>query len=241
MGFFLEKLAQFLLPPQCYCCGDFLEEGQRGICPDCFSGVRWIKPPFCTVCGIPFPSPETENHPCGACLKKEKYFTAARALGYYEGSLQEAIHRWKYEGKTHLTSLLGYWMLEGLDRYWGKDRFDLLIPVPLHIQRLRQRGFNQALLLVKELSRRTGVPYAKRILRKKRATNPQVTLSRREREKEVRGAFVIAEKKKLEGKAILLVDDVYTTGATANECSRVLRAAGAESVDILTLARTVMV
>ena len=239
MGFFLEKLAHFFLPPQCYCCGDFLEEGQRGICSDCLSGVHWIETPFCTICGTPFLSPETGNHACGACLKKEKYFIEARALGYYEGSLQEAIHRWKYEGKAHLTSLLGQWMAEGLDRYWGVSRFNLLIPVPLHIQRLRERGFNQALLLVKELRRRTGIPYGKRILRKKRPTSPQVSLSGPEREKEVKGAFFVVENEKLKEKSILLVDDVYTTGATANECSKVLLAAGAGSVDVLTLARTV--
>ena len=240
MSLFLEKLAHFFLPPQCYCCGDFLEEGQKGICPGCLSGVRWIAPPFCTICGIPFLSPGAENHPCGACLRKERYFTEARALGYYEGSLQEAIHRWKYEGKVHLTTLLGQWMAEGLDRYWGASRFNLLIPVPLHTERLRERGFNQALLLVKELSRRTGISYGKRILRKGRPTNPQVSLSGPEREREVKGAFFVVEGETVKDKSILLVDDVYTTGATANECSRMLLTAGGERVDVLSLARTVM-
>jgi len=239
MGFFLEKLVHFFLPPQCCCCGDFLEEGQREICPGCLSGVRRIAPPFCTICGNPFLSPETENHPCGACLKKERYFTEARAVGYYEGSLQGAIHRWKYEGKAHLTTLLGQWMAEGLNRYWARSRFNLLIPVPLHVERLRERGFNQALLLVKEISWRTGIPYGKRILRKGRSTSPQVSLSGPEREKEVKGAFSVIEGEKVEAKSILLVDDVYTTGATASECSRVLLTAGAERVDVLTLARTI--
>lgn len=160
----------------------------------------------------------------------------ARALGAYEDSLQEAIHRWKYEGKIHLTPFFGKWMAEGLNRYWGPDLFDLLIPVPLHPKRLRERGFNQALLLVKEVSRRTGIPYRKRVLRKVRPTIPQVNLSGAEREKAVRGSFHIVGKEEVEGKSILLVDDVYTTGATVNECSKVLLAAGAERVDVLTLA-----
>ena len=88
----------------------------------------------------------------------------ARALGSYEGSLREAIHRWKYQGKTYLTPFLGEWMEEGLRRYWDPEALDLLIPVPLHIERLRDRGFNQALLLVKELSRRTGIPYPLKVL-----------------------------------------------------------------------------
>ena len=163
----------------------------------------------------------------------------ARALGGYEGSLREAIHRWKYEGKTYLTPFLAKWMTEGLNRYWEPDSFDLLIPVPLHRQRLRERGFNQALLLVKEISFRTGIPYRKTILQKKKPTIPQVTLSGRERERGLRGAFHVIGKEGLVGKSVLLVDDVYTTGATVNECSKVLRRGGAKNVDVLTLAHAI--
>jgi ComF family protein len=235
----IEIFFQFLLPPQCHCCEKFLEEGQRGICPDCLSEIHWIEPPLCSVCGTPFVSKEVGDHPCGSCLTKRKYFTMARALGYYEGPLREAIHRWKYQGKTHLNSFFGEWMAEGLHRYWDSAFFDLLIPVPLHPQRLKERGFNQALLLVKELSRRTGIPYRKQILKKSRPTLPQVDLSGKEREKEVRGSFQVMEVEAVEGKSILLVDDVYTTGATVNECSRVLLTGGAERVDVFTLAHTV--
>jgi ComF family protein len=168
-----------------------------------------------------------------------KYFTMARALGAYEGSLREAIHRWKYEGKTYLTPFFAEWMEEGLNRHWGPHSLDLLIPVPLHTQRLRERGFNQALLLVKELSRRTGIPYRKTILQKKKPTIPQVNLSGTEREKGLRGAFQVIGKEELLGKSVLLVDDVYTTGATVNECSKVLLRGGAERVNVLTLAHAV--
>ncbi len=92
---FIDKLFQFFLPSQCQCCERFLEEGKKGICPECLSQIRWLEPPFCSVCGAPFSSREVESHPCGACVTKEKYFTMARSLGYYEGLLQEAIHQWK--------------------------------------------------------------------------------------------------------------------------------------------------
>jgi ComF family protein len=174
-------------------------------------------------------------------VTKRKYFTMARALGYYEGSLQEAIHQWKYEGKTSFNPIFGEWMAEGLNRYWDPGLFDLLIPIPLHRERLRERGFNQALLLAKELNRRTGIPYRKRVLRKKRPTIPQVNLSGAEREKGVRGSFHVIEREELEGKSVLLVDDVYTTGATVNECSKVLLAGGAARVDVLTLAHAVKI
>jgi ComF family protein len=236
MRFLFERLFQFLLPAQCPCCEKFLEEGQTGICPDCLSQIHWIEPPFCSICGTPFLSKEVKNHSCGHCLTRKKYFKMARALGAYQGSLQEAIHQWKYQGKTTLTSFFGEWMTERIHLYWDPGLFDLLIPVPLYPQRLRQRGFNQVLLLVKELSRRTGIPYGKKVLQKRKATIPQVNLSGAEREKEVRGSFHTTEKETLKGKSILLVDDVYTTGATVNECSKVLLAAGAERVDVFTLA-----
>ena len=162
-----------------------------------------------------------------------------RALGYYEGPLREAIHRWKYEGKTYLSPLLGKWMAEGLLRYWDPPSFDLMIPVPLHPQRLRERGFNQALLLVKELSHRTGIPYRKGILKKRIPTLPQVNLSGAEREKGLKGAFHLAGGKEVEGRSVLLVDDVYTTGTTVNECSRVLVAGGARRVSVFTLAHAI--
>ena len=235
---FIERIFHFLLPPQCYCCEKFLEDDPQGICRDCLSEIHWIGPPICSVCGRPFVSMEGESHLCGDCITKKKYFTMARALGSYEGSLQKAIHRWKYQGKTYFNPLFGEWMTEGLRRYWDPHLFDLLLPVPLHIQRLRERGFNQTLLLVKELSLRTGIPYRRRLLQKKRATVPQVNLDGIEREKEVKGSFYVRKEKDLEGKSILLVDDVYTTGATVNECSKVLLRGGAKRVDVLTLAHT---
>jgi ComF family protein len=235
----IERCLQFLLPPQCHCCEKFLEEGQQGICPDCLSKIRWIEPPLCTLCGVPFLSREIENHPCGACLTRGKYFTMARAVGYYEGPLREAIHRWKYEEKSYLTLFFGEKLAEGFCRYWDPQSFDLIIPVPLHSKRLRERGFNQALLLVKELSRRTQIPYSKRLLQKRILTPPQVNLSGGEREKGVRGSFHIQRDEEIEGKSILLVDDVYTTGATVNECSKVLLKAGVERVDVLTLAHAI--
>ncbi len=239
MHLFIERLLQFLIPPQCPLCQKFLPEGQRGICIDCLSEIHWIEPPFCSICGTPYLSKEIVDHPCGDCLKKDRYFTIARSIGAYEGPLREGIHRWKYEGKTTLNPYFGQWMVEGLNRYWNLKELDLLIPVPLHKDRLRDRGFNQALLLVKEIQSRTGIPYLKRTLRKRRPTPPQVNLSGVERERGVKGAFEIIKREKIFEKSILLVDDVYTTGATVNECAKVLLRGGAKRVDVLTLARTV--
>jgi ComF family protein len=235
----LQKLFQFFLPSQCACCERFLGEAEQGLCSDCLSRVRWIEPPFCTVCGVPFISPEAGLHPCGTCRSRPRHFTTARALGYYVGPLQEIIHRWKYQGRLSLTPLLGRWMSEGLSRFWEPDSLELLIPVPLHTERLRDRGFNQSLLLVRAVSRHTGIPFARALLQKRRATVPQIHLSGRERERAVKGTYEVVRKDRLKGGSILLVDDVYTTGATVNECARVLVKAGANRVEVLTLAHAI--
>lgn len=163
----------------------------------------------------------------------------ARALGYYEGTLRLAIHQWKYQEKTSLTSFFGEKMAEGFFQYWNPSAIDLLLPVPLHPRRLRERGFNQSLLLAKALSRRTGIPYRKRLLQKIKSTPPLMELRSGERERVIKGAFRIIKKEEIAGKSILLVDDVYTTGATVNECARVLLAGGAARVDVFTLAHAI--
>jgi ComF family protein len=116
-------------------------------------------------------------------------------------------------------------------------RVDVMVPVPLHIRRLRQRGFNQALLMVRELNKRMGIPYEERALAKIKDTPVQIALKKRERRKNLKGAFQVRDQETIQGKSIVLVDDVYTTGATVNECSRTLLAAGAKQVTVLTVAR----
>jgi len=236
MRLFIETVFQFLLPAQCHCCRRFLDQAGRGICSDCLSRIRWIEPPFCSVCGTPFASDQAGVHPCGECAKRRSPFTSARALGAYDGPLQEAIHQWKYEGRVTLTPLFGKWLAEGFARYWNPSLFDFLVPVPVHRQRLRERGFNQSLLLARELSFITGIPFRKRVLKKIKPTIPQVALSGIERRRGVKGSFQVPSKGEVHGKSVLLIDDVFTTGATVRECSRVLKAAGAKRVDVLTLA-----
>lgn len=238
---FLQRFLHFILPSQCPCCDKGLEEEEKGICQVCLSKIKRIEPPFCSICGVPFVSQEVENHSCGPCTLQKRNFTMARALGYYEGSLRLAIHLWKYERRLSLTPFFGELMAEGFFRYWEPYSIDLLLPVPLHPKRLRERGFNQSLLLAKALSHRTGIPFQKRLIRKRNPTPPLMELSRVERERTIRGSFYVMNKENLKGKKILLIDDVYTTGATVNECARVLRFAGAARVDVLTLAHAIKI
>jgi ComF family protein len=151
----------------------------------------------------------------------------------------EAIHLLKYGKKTSLSRPLGALAKETFFQFWDTNTVDLLLPVPLHIKRLRERGFNQAYMVIRRWAKREGIPFNGLMLSRSRWTEPQTNLARTERWKNVKDAFSIRHPGEIKGQNILLVDDVFTTGATVNECARVLMKAGAESVDVLTLARAV--
>ena len=239
---YCEAFLDLIFPPKCLICNVPL--GTRDnyqLCPSCLSGITYIKRPFCTLCGIPFKSEEGSNHLCGECLTSKRYFTKARSVGLYEGALLEAIHLFKYNGKIHLASPLGHMLSDSVSQLFDIKSVDLLIPVPLHPRRLRERGFNQALLLARVLKKRYSMALATRILKRWRWTEPQVNLSGKVRKKNVKGSFIISNPLAVKEKNILLLDDVYTTGATINESGRTLLKAGANEVYVLTLARSVQI
>ncbi|MBI5062408.1 MAG: ComF family protein, partial [Desulfatitalea sp.] len=191
------------------------------------------------------------DHTCGQCQERPLRFRAARAAGLYEGGLRTAIQQLKYQGRDSLAKPLGRFLWQTLGNYWDPAQIDRVIPVPLHPRRLRQRGFNQAGVLVREwprLARRQGyqVPsnwIDRRTLRRRRPTQPQTGLRREERVTNLRRAFQIDARGPgagLKHLSVLLVDDVMTTGTTADACAQTLLAAGAAEVRVLTLARAVV-
>ena len=164
----------------------------------------------------------------------------ARSVGIYERSLRTMIHRLKYGGKLQLARPLGKVLMATFLRYWDNDDIDLVVPVPLHRNRFRERGFNQAYLLVREWDGLSaGGRIAPRTLIRHRPTRPQTGLGKRGRIENIRDAFALSGGVSVTGKRVLLVDDVFTTGATAGECAGVLIEGGASRVDVLTLARSV--
>jgi len=236
----LTGLADLIFPPRCLTCGVLLERRDSlPFCPPCLSGIRYIRSPLCPRCGISFPLPEGEDHLCGDCLATERPYAAARAVGYYESTLLTAIHLFKYRGKTGIGEALGRIMADFAGGIWDMNAFSLLMPVPLHRKRLRERGFNQAAVLARALSKRFSLPLDLMTLRREVPTPPQVGLGRNERQANVRGAFAVRKPEKIAGRRILLVDDVFTTGSTLSECAAVLMQAGADAVAVLTLARAV--
>ncbi len=217
------------------------------LCKNCGNQFQPIQSPFCLGCGRPFTSPHGLNHVCGECQEKPFDFQAARAVGLYENALRSVIQQFKYQGWVQLAEPLGRLMWKTFLHHWDPMQIDGIIPVPLHRRRLRKRGFNQAAQLIRQwpgLAAEQGIVFDQarfitKALVRKRHTPPQTGLNQGQRKANLRQAFGMDDDKAVQGCRILLVDDVLTTGATANACTQVLMGAGALSVEVLTLARAV--
>ncbi len=236
---FLHRILEVMLPSSCcYCHSSVGNSRIPHFCASCWSDFTLLHGPFCPTCGRPFESPETlshsPEHSCLSCRQYPPHFDQALSIGLFEGSLREAVHQFKYRPCQSLGKPLGDWMATGINVL---ITIDMIMPVPLHVQRLKQRGFNQALLLAHRMSARKGIKLNIDNLARVRPTRPQVELTGEERKKNVAGAFMLRRPGDVENRHIVLVDDVFTTGATMNECAGVLKKAGASQVTALTLAR----
>jgi ComF family protein len=228
-------LLDLLLPPACPLCGS--ESGGRPpffFCPACLSGIHPIGSPCCPRCALPYTTEDGSDHLCESCLRDAPPFSRVVALGIYEENLRTAVQRFKYEGAIVLDRPLAELLATVLES-GGALRPDLLIPVPLHYSRLRERTYNQALLLARVLGRRWRLQVLPRLLVRNRPTPQQQGLKAEVRRQNLKGAFAL--NRKLNGERVLLIDDVVTTGATVRECSRVLLEGGAGEVVVAVLAR----
>lgn len=232
-----QGVLDLLFPPRCQVCQEF---NSKPLCDQCRQSIRMIQPPFCQGCGRPF-DPLAQGAPiCSECRQGDFRFDGSRSAGRFEGNLREAIHALKYRGRTRLAQPLG----ELLAHCWTQfapegAKVQLVIPVPLHVTRARERGFNQSELLARVVAQTHEVALNATTLQRVRRTRPQIELSRSERADNVRGAFAVCDESAVKGQTVLLVDDMFTTGATLNECARALRHAGAERAYCLTLARQI--
>lgn len=235
---FWQALKTICFPPACLACGSGLPYyGQELLfCASCLAEVKAIEEPFCSLCGVPFPAAAGGSHLCSTCLNYAWHFNRARALVHFSEPIARAVHALKYSGKT--SGLSTFAALK--KRFLRPDDIrqpDLIIPVPLHARRLRQRGFNQAQLLAGVFLPGEKARIRTSFLERCKWTEAQTGLSGAARRKNIKGAFMVKEPELVRGKKILLVDDVFTTGATVDECAKVLRRAGALEVQVLTLAR----
>ena len=236
---FLRKFLHVLFPAACaHCETPLWDDPIPFVCEACWTRLVPIPSPCCPHCGGPFASPvalqHSPTHECRACRTKPPAFTQTWSLFPYQSPLKEAILLFKYRGKRSLTKHFIQAMIPALPTL---PIIDALMPVPLHPQRLREREYNQSLLLAHGLSQHLQVPLLLSCLLRVRPTEPQTSLSKKERLTNLRRAFAVDDVSRITGQRILLIDDVFTTGTTLHECAKTLRKAGSGPVYGLTLAR----
>ena len=242
----LTALLDLVFPPFCAVCRGRLAAGRRDpLCGECWGRVKRLDPPWCHVCGLALGRPgtapvsgvEAAQLRCGPCRLRPPAFTYARSAARYEDTLREALRAFKFAGRRALAAPLADLLVEMAPSCLAVPAPDLLVPVPLHPRRERERGFNQALLLARRLSLGWNVPVRADVLARAAATRPQTDLTAEERRANVRDAFALRRPDLVSGRHVLLVDDILTTGSTAGACAVRLREAGAVVVGVITVAR----
>ena len=237
----VRRTVRFFLPVHCSSCGSRLADDPIShFCSACWSAISLMPDARCDRCDRPFPSSiataYSPNHVCQPCAERPPSYTKAWTLYPYTPPLRHAICLLKYQGKVSLAAPLAALMIARLP---SLHSIDVIMPVPLHSERLRQREFNQSLLLADYIGRHLEIPVAYTNLIRIAPTPAQTTLSRKSRLKNLRRAFVVRRPDAIVNRRILLIDDVFTTGTTVNECAKALRRSGSADIFVLTLGRTV--
>jgi ComF family protein len=226
-----------LYPPTCLACRA-ATSAPGALCPSCWRAMRFIERPFCDRLGTPFEQDLGPGLLSPQAVADPPVYQRARAVVRFEdGPARRLVHRLKYSDRAELAAPMGAWMARAGQDILGES--DVVAPVPLHVSRLWTRRFNQAAILAREIARQTGRPYEPALLERVKATRSQVGLSREQRAQNVQGAFRARAGAEVKGRRVALVDDVLTSGATANAASRALLRAGAAQVDFIVFARVV--
>jgi ComF family protein len=234
---FKSALSDLFFPPVCAFCEAPLLGSEPSLCDACCDSVDTVSEPMCAQCGLPVPGLAVlGSGSCGRCLADPPLYERARYAAYYQGAVRDALLRFKFAGALHVATALSQILVEAFHRHFRPADLDLIVPVPIHRRRLIHRGFNQVVVLAKELSRETGIPLDRTSFKKIKDTPPQVGLTRPARVKNLRGSFGIQRSNRVRGRKVLLVDDVATTGSTIAEAAKTIMRGGAARVDVLVLA-----
>jgi ComF family protein len=229
----LRRLLDFALPARCAGCGTIVDE-VHSFCPECWKQIEFLGDNGCSTCGLPLEATDAEL--CGVCIAAPPQIHRTRSAVAYDELSRSIAIRLKYGRKVALARTMARYMKPHVTACAEKA---VLVPVPLHRGRLWQRGFNQSALVARELARQTGLHSEPRLLKRTKRTPPLKGMSLRQRRRTVAGAFSVDPSVNLQGRTIVLVDDVLTTGSTANACARALKRAGAERVELVSWARVI--
>lgn len=233
----LKILVDAFLPPRCLLCGKILSE-ENGLCEECFTKINFISQPYCLRCGLPLASGKNTKT-CPVCVGDNKNpFRMQRSMVSYDEASRPLLVNFKFHDRTEYAPFLARWLYTAGKDIW-QEGADVLVPVPLHRARLRQRKYNQAALLCKELNKLTDIPVDYTSLGRHKNTIPQVECSGIKRKNNVKKAFSLKQENVFKNKRVVLIDDVLTTGATLRECAYVILASGAKSVDAISVARVI--
>ena len=231
----VETAVTFFYPAQCRNCDEQLGYSTVPyICDTCWNRIKLVEPPWCEICGI-----STTEDKCDECATKPPQYGKLRTIAVYEAAIQKAIHLFKFEKKITLATPLAQLIITHLPDDCIIADYDYILPIPIHKKRLKERTFNQATLIANQLAKAAGIRIEKDALVRHKNTSPQSSLDKEARQKNIIGAFKLHKKDVVQGKHILVIDDVYTTGATVQEAVKVLWTADPIEVDVLTLTRTI--
>ncbi len=235
--FFLSQISQFILnilcPSRCPICHEETDE-PHCLCPNCFSQLHFITKPCCAVCGRPFEFSPFGETICAACMKQKPSFKMARSILLYDDFSKQLVLAFKHGDHTELAPLLTKFLLLADKKIF---KADVIVSVPLHPSRLIVRKYNQASILGKELSKQLNISFYPTVLKRNKRTKSQGHMTRKQRQKNLIKAFCLSRPEIIKNKIVLLIDDVMTTGATVNECAKVLKRGGATDVYVLTVYR----
>jgi len=237
-GQWLNATLAFFFPENCQLChASRATPAESYVCGKCREDVEFVLPPFCQRCGRPFEGAIEHAFECSNCREMDLHFSSARSAVFAKGTVLEVIHRYKYNRALWFEPLLTSWLLDRAVPELSAEKWDWIVPVPLHPAKQREREFNQAKRLGRRLSLATGIPMNEALLQRQVFTQSQTRLSREERRANVRRAFRLKKGQHLDGEHVVLLDDVFTTGATSDACAQALRAGGAGDVCVWTVAR----
>lgn len=244
LGTALDRLLALFYPDVCQICREGKATSTDSyICGGCRTGkngVRYLEAPFCGCCGLPFEGDITVAFECSNCRDQQLHFRSARAAVEFTGLVKEVIHRYKYSHATWFEPFLAQMLRERAAPSLAEERWDFIVPIPLHWRKWRERSFNQSERLARQLGKATGIPVRPKLLKRILPTRTQTRLTRAERTENVKRAFAYRSHEKLEGARVVLLDDVLTTGATASACAKLLMQNGAAVVDVWTVARGIL-